>query len=363
MPKGYFPQDDTGLIFGGTRAAPDISFEAMKELQQRATQIVLSDPAVAAVGSSVGASGWNASVNNGRLFISLKPPSERPGVTSQTVINRLRPKLLDVGGMRVFMFPAQDVRGGGRQSSSSYQYTLWSPNLDELLANVPRVVAKVQTLPELVDVTTDREQNGLQANVVIDRQAASRYGVRIQDIDNALNNAFAQRQISTIYSERNQYRVILEIDPLFQRDPSDLTRLYVAGADGVQVPLSSVARIERGLAPLVINHQGSFPVGHRHLQPRAEHHAVAGAGRDRPGGGRAASAGIDPRRAGRRRAAGAAVRRHAAAGDPGGAARGLHHPRRAVREPGAPADHHLHAAVRRPRRAAGAAWRSTPSSP
>jgi multidrug efflux pump len=259
MPKGYFPQDDTGLIFGGTRAAPDISFEAMKELQQRATQIVLSDPAVAAVGSSVGASGWNASVNNGRLFISLKPPSERSGVSSQTVINRLRPKLLDIGGMRVFMFPAQDVRGGGRQSSSSYQYTLWSPSLDELLANAPRVVAKAQTLPELVDVTTDREQNGLQANVIIDRPAASRYGVRIQDIDNALNNAFAQRQISTIYSERNQYRVILEVDPLFQRDPSDLTRLYVAGAAGAQVPLSSVARIERGLAPLVINHQGSFP--------------------------------------------------------------------------------------------------------
>jgi multidrug efflux pump len=259
MPKGYFPQDDTGLIYGGTRAAPDISFEAMKELQQRATKIVLSDPAVAYVGSSVGASGWNASVNNGRLFISLKPPSERPGVSSQMVINRLRPKLLDVGGMRVFMFPAQDVRGGGRQSSSSYQYTLWSPNLDELLPNVQRVVAKVQTLPELVDVTTDREQNGLQANVVIDRPAAARYGVRIQDIDNALNNAFSQRQISTIYSARNQYRVILEVDPLFQRDPSDLTRLYVAGKDGVQVPLSSVAKIERGLAPLVINHQGSFP--------------------------------------------------------------------------------------------------------
>jgi hydrophobe/amphiphile efflux-1 (HAE1) family protein len=259
MPKGYFPQDDTGLIFGGTRAAPDISFERMKELQQRATQIVLSDPAVAAVGSSVGASGWNASVNNGRLFISLKPPAERPGVTSQTVINRLRPKLLDVGGMRVFMFPAQDIRGGGRQSSSSYQYTLWSPNLDELLANMPKVVAKVQSLPELVDVTTDREQNGLQANVVIDRQDAARYGVRLQDIDNALNNSFAQRQISTIYAARNQYRVILEVDPQFQRDPSDLSRVYVAGANGVQVPLSSVARVERGLAPLVINHQGSFP--------------------------------------------------------------------------------------------------------
>ena len=258
-PKGFFPQDDTGLIFGGTRAAPDISFESMKELQQRATAIVLSDPAVAYVGSSVGASTFNASVNNGRLFISLKPPRERGYLSSQEVINRLRPKLLDVGGMRVFMFPAQDVRAGGRQSSSSYQFTLWDPDLDELLRLVPRVVVKVQSLPELVDVTTDREQNGLQANVVIDRLAASRLGVRIQDIDNALNNAFSQRQISTIYSDRNQYRVILEVDSLFSRDPSDLSKVYVDTPNGSQVPLSSVARIEKAMAPLVINHQGQFP--------------------------------------------------------------------------------------------------------
>ena len=215
--------------------------------------IVLSDP-LAYVGSS-GRRGLSGSVTKGG--VSPQAASERPGVTSQTVSIVLRS--FACRGMRVFMFPAQDVRGGGRQSSSSYQYTLWSPNLEELLANVPRVVAKVQTLPELVDVTTDREQNGLQANMVIDRPAASRYGVKLQDIDNTLNNAFAQRQISTIYSERNQYRVILEVDPQFSRDPSDLTRLYVAGAGGVQVPMSSVARVERGLAPLVINHQGSFP--------------------------------------------------------------------------------------------------------
>jgi multidrug efflux pump len=258
-PKGFFPQDDTGLIYGGTRASPDISFEAMKGLQQRATQIVLSDPAVAYVGSSVGTSSYNASVNNGRLFISLKPPSERGNVSSNQVINRLRPKLLDVGGMRVFMSPAQDIRAGGRQSNSSYQFTLWDPDLGELLKLVPQVTTRIQKLPELVDVNTDREQNGLQANVVIDRTAAARLGVRIQDIDNALNNAFSQRQISTIYSERNQYRVILEVDPLFSRDPSDLTQVYVAGNGSTQVPLSSVARIEKTLAPLVINHQGQFP--------------------------------------------------------------------------------------------------------
>jgi hydrophobe/amphiphile efflux-1 (HAE1) family protein len=258
-PKGFFPLDDTGLIFGGTRASPDISFEAMKELQLQATRIVLSDPAVAYVGSSVGASGYNASINAGRLFISLKPPSERGNVSSWQVINRLRPKLLDAGGMRVFMFPAQDVRAGGRYSSSSYQFTLWDPDLPELLRLVPVVVNKVKNLPELIDVSTDREENGLRANVAIDRQAAARLGVRIQDIDNALNNAFSQRQVSTIYGERNQYRVILEVDPLFQRDPSDLRQVYVAGAGGTQVPLASVARIEKSLAPLVINHQGSFP--------------------------------------------------------------------------------------------------------
>src|SRR5581483_4787630 len=149
----------TGLIFGGTRAAPDISFEAMKVLQQRATQIVLSDPAVAYVGSSVGGSTFNASVNNGRMFIALKPLDVRGNVSSQQVINRLRPKLLDVGGMRVFMFPAQDIRAGGRQSSSSYQFTLWDPDIDELFKYVPKVLERIQALPEVVDVTTDREQN------------------------------------------------------------------------------------------------------------------------------------------------------------------------------------------------------------
>ena len=256
-PKGYFPQDDTGLIFGGTRASPDISFKAMTELQQRAAEIVLADPAVAALGSSVGTSG-SASVNRGQLFISLKPLSER-GVSTAAVVNRLRPKLSDVGGMRVFMVPAQDVRAGGRSSSSQYQFTLWGPNIEELQHWVPVVQARMQQMPELVDVTTDREQGGLQANVVIDRNAASRYGVRIQDIDNALNNAFSQRQVSTIYTERNQYRVVLEVDPQFQRDPSDLTRIHVPGTNGTQVPLASVARIERALAPLVINHQGSYP--------------------------------------------------------------------------------------------------------
>jgi multidrug efflux pump len=259
VPKGYFPQDDTGLVFGGTEASTDISFEAMEKLQQQATDIVLADPAVAGVGSSVGASGFNASVNRGRLFISLKPLAERGNVTTQQVVDRLRNKLNHVPGIRVFMRPAQDIRTGGRQSDSQYQFTLWSADIDQLQAWVPKVLARVKQVPGVVDVTTDREQGGLQAIVNIDRTAASRLGVRIQDIDNALNDAFSQRQISTIYGPRNQYRVILEVDSQFRRDPNDLGRIYVPGKGNAPVPLSAVAKVERGIAPLVVNHQGQFP--------------------------------------------------------------------------------------------------------
>ena len=259
VPKGYFPQDDTGLIFGGTEASTDISFEAMKVLQEKAMDIVLADPAVAGLGSSVGASGFNASVNRGRLFISLKPLNERGGVSTQRVVARLRTKLLNIPGIRVFLVPSQDLRVGGRQSNSQYQFTLWSGEIDTLQQWVPKVLDRVKEIPGVIDVTTDREQGGLQASVVIDRTAAARYGVRIQDIDSALNDAFSQRQISTIYGTRNQYRVIMEVDPKYSRDPTDLAQIYVAGRGNTQVPLSAVARVERGIAPLVVNHQGQFP--------------------------------------------------------------------------------------------------------
>src|SRR5712692_8716094 len=258
-PKGWFPQDDTGLIWGGTQASTEISFQAMYELQQKAEAIVRADPAVANVGSSIGTSPYSASVNRGSLFTSLKPLSERGGLSAQAVANRLRLKTADIPGLRAFFFPMQDVRIGGRSADSTYQYTLWDTDYGELLLWAPRVLAKVQTVPGLVDVSTDREQGGLQVNVSIDRTAASRLGVRVQDIANALNNAYAQRQVSTLYTQRNQYRVILEIDPLYQRDPSDLARIYVSGANNTQVPLTAVTKIERGLSPLVVNHQGQFP--------------------------------------------------------------------------------------------------------
>jgi len=259
IPKGFFPQDDTGLVFGGTEASPDVSFQAMLALQKQVVDIVMADPAVFGVGSSVGGSVFSGSVNRGRLFISLKPLNERGGLSTARVIDRLRNKLRAVTGISLFMVPAQDLRIGGRQSNSQYQFTLWTANLDELGQWLPKVVARVKTLPGLVDVTTDREQGGLQLDVTIDRQAAARLGVQIQDIDNALNNAYAQRQISTIYGPRNQYRVILEVEAPYRRDPNDLTSLYVPGAGGVQVPLSAVAKFERSIAPLVVNHQGSYP--------------------------------------------------------------------------------------------------------
>jgi len=258
-PKGFFPQDDTGLIFTSTRASPDISYKAMVEMQTRVRDIILDDPAVYAAGSSVGGSAWSASVNQGRLFVALKPLAERGNIPTQRVIDRLRPKFARIPGIEVYMFPAQDVRVGGRYGRSQYQFTLWSSDLDELLKWVPKAVDRVKLVPGIVDVSTDREQGGFQLNVSIDRAAASRYGVRVQDIDAALADAYAQRQISTIYTERNQYRVVMEVDPVFQRDPNDMAHIYVPGRNGAQIPLSNVAKFERSIAPLVVNHQGQFP--------------------------------------------------------------------------------------------------------
>jgi len=258
-PKGFFPLDDTGLIYGGTQASTEISFEAMYDLQQKAEAVVRSDPAVAGIASSIGTTGWSPSVNRGTLFISLKPLDERGGTTTQAVVNRLRQKTANIPGLNVFFFPMQDVRVGGRQTDSTYQFTLWDTDYRELQEWAPRVLAAIKALPGLVDVSTDRDQGGLQVNVSIDRVAASRLGVRVQDVANALNNAYSQRQISTIYTQRNQYRLIMEIDPAYQRKPGDLDRIYVAGAHDTQVPLTAVTNIVQGLSPLVVNHQGQFP--------------------------------------------------------------------------------------------------------
>jgi hydrophobe/amphiphile efflux-1 (HAE1) family protein len=254
-PKGYFPQDDTGLLFGFTEASPDISFPAMAELQQKAGDIVVSDPAVAGVSSFVGG---QSTVNHGTFYVSLKPEGERK-LSALQVIARMRQKLDALAGLRVYFFPVQDLRAGARQGKAQYQLTLWDPNFAELVEWFPKVLERVRKVPGLVDVASDREKGGLEANVVIDRPAASRLGVAIQDIDNALGDAYAQKQISTIFSQRNQYRVVLEVTPSRSRDPSDFADLYVPGRNHVAVPLSAVAHVERTSAPLVVNHQGQFP--------------------------------------------------------------------------------------------------------
>jgi hydrophobe/amphiphile efflux-1 (HAE1) family protein len=259
IPKSAFPEDDTGLIYGSTRASPDVSFNTMIELQRRVATIVGADPAVADVGAGIGAASFSGQVNRGTLFFTLKPLPERENMTSQQVIARLRQKLLQVPGIQLFMFPAQDVRVGGRQTDSQYQFTLWSDNLDSLIEWAPKVTERLRQIPSIVDVSTDRDQSGLQLSVNTDRRRASALGVKMQAIDASLNNAFAQRQISMIYTARNQYRVIIEIDPAFQRDPTDLDHLYTSGFGGVAVPLSAVASFERGTMPLVVNHQGQFP--------------------------------------------------------------------------------------------------------
>jgi multidrug efflux pump len=266
-PKGFFPPDDSGFVGAYAGASQDISFQQMTVLVQRAAAIVQADPAVAAVGSSVGGSAWSGTVNNGRLFIGLKPPAERGGMSTSAIVDRMRLAVADIPGLRVFMWPAQQLPYlGGRASQSQYQFTLMDADAEELSLWLPRVQDRIRRIPGIIDVTTDRQLGGLQANVVIDRSAASRLGIQVQDIDNALNNAFSQRQISTVFTQRNQYRVILEVDPQFQQDPTNINRVFVGGgtAQGVsrgatQVPLAVLARLEKSNTPLSVNHQSQYP--------------------------------------------------------------------------------------------------------
>jgi hydrophobe/amphiphile efflux-1 (HAE1) family protein len=257
VPKGFMPQQDTGIIMGSTLADPDVSFQTMEDRQRQAVDVLLADPAIDTVASTVGvASGW-ASLNRGQLTISLKPLRQR-AASSDDVIERLRGKLAHVDGIQTFLFSAQDLRGGGRQGGSLYQYALVTQDLAAMRHWALALEDKLKQTPGIVDVTSDQDKAGPQVDVTIDRDAAARLGIRVADIDNALNNAYSQRQVSTIYAQRNQYKVVLEIDPRLQVDPSLLERLYVGAAGGAQVPLSSVARFERGTAPLAVRHQGQF---------------------------------------------------------------------------------------------------------
>ena len=256
VPKGFFPQQDTGVIGGSIQAAQDISFEAMRQKQRQFSDIVLSDPGVDTVVAFVGGNG--GTVNTGRMFITLKPLSERR-VSADQVIGRLRRKLAAVPGAVLYLQAQQDIRVGGRPSGSQYQFTLSSESLSDLNDWAPRMMAKMKTLPLLRDVATDQQDKGLQANLVIDRDTASRFGILPQTIDNTLYDAFGQRQVSTIYSQLNQYHVVLDVDPRFQENPDALKNIYVPAANGTQVPLSAFTHFEQNTTALAVNHQGQFP--------------------------------------------------------------------------------------------------------
>jgi multidrug efflux pump subunit AcrB len=230
----------------------------MNAKQLQASAIVLADPAVDKIMSNAGSGGGNTS-NTGKLFISLKPFADRPGVTADDVINRLRPKLAELRGFRIFLQAAQDITVGTRQSRTQYQYTLQSPDIAELghWANV--MTDKMQAMPQLQDITTDQQDTASRTMVRIDRDLASRLGISTQAIDDTLYDAFGQRQVATIFTQLNQYHVVLEVDPKFQQDPSSLRLIYVKSASGAQVPLSAFTTFEPSTSALSINHQGQFP--------------------------------------------------------------------------------------------------------
>ena len=258
VPKGLFPPQDIGLIMGTTEARTDVSFQAMAERQQKAIRIVMSDPAVATVGSFIGAGGPIATANQGRMFITLKPVADRDATPDQ-VVNRLRPKLARVEGLAVYLQAAQDIRVGGRMGKGQFQFVLWDESLEELREWGPRFIERLKKVPGLADVSSDQDAASRQVAVTVDRDAAARLGIDMTTVDNVLEDAFAQRQVSTIYTQRNQYHVVLEVDPKEQEDASSLSRLYVPAAGGRQIPLDAIARFEPTTAPISVSHQGQFP--------------------------------------------------------------------------------------------------------
>jgi multidrug efflux pump len=258
IPKGFFPQQDTGRINGSIQGDQDVSFQAMRGLMTQLARTVLEDPAVDAVMGFNGGGFGGRALNTGNMFIALKPLAERK-ISADEVIARLRGKLARIPAVTLYLQPVQDLRVGGRMSNAQYQYTLQSDNVQDLLIWGPRMLEKLKTLPGLLDVNSDQQNKGLQAGLVIDRAMAARLGITTQMIDNTLYDAFGQRQVSTIYTSLNQYHVVMEVEPQFWQNPDGLKQIYVKAPDGAQVPLSAFTHYEPSTAPLVVNHQGQFP--------------------------------------------------------------------------------------------------------
>jgi len=259
VPKGFFPVQDTGVIQGISEASQRISFPAMAQKQQELAQVILKDPAVESLSSFIGVDGTNTTLNSGRILINLKPLGQRK-IDASAVMNRLQTALAQVDGITLYMQPVQDLTVEDRVSRTQYQYTLESPNADELNTWTTRFISKLKTLPQLQDVATDQQTGAAQTTLVIDRVTASRLGITPLAIDQTLYDAFGQRQVSTLFTQSNQYHVILETMPNFQNNPAKLQDIYVRSTNGTSVPLSTFSHFESGTAPLSINRQGQFPV-------------------------------------------------------------------------------------------------------
>ncbi len=258
VPKGFFPIQDAGVIQGTSEAPQSISFPAMAERQQALARVILKDPAVESLSSFIGVDGTNTTLNSGRIQINLKPLDERDASAIE-VIRRLQPELAKVEGITLYMQPVQDLTVDARVSRTQFQYTLDDPNTDELNTLAPKVIGALRARPELRDVSSDRQDAGPRVTLSIDRGTAARLGITPQNVDNTLYDAYGQRQVSTIYTELNQYHVVLTVKPNFQQDPSGLQSIYLSSISGGQVPLAAITHASETTGPLVINRQGQFP--------------------------------------------------------------------------------------------------------
>jgi multidrug efflux pump len=257
VPKGFFPQEDTGLVIAVTEASPDVSFARMMELQRAVADVIRAEPGVARVASFIGPDGTNPTPNTGRLSITLAPQDDRKD-DADAILAHLRPKLARIKDVSVYLQSVQDLQIDARASRTPYQFTLEDADANELAAWTPRVIAALRALPELRDVTSDFQEAGLGSTVTIDRDTASRLGVSAQNIDDVLYDAFGQRQVSTIFTQLNLYRVVLELQPGLGKDQRSFGQLYVTSTSGAQVPLSTFVHVTEGPVPLAVNHQGQF---------------------------------------------------------------------------------------------------------
>ncbi|HUB34258.1 MAG TPA: multidrug efflux RND transporter permease subunit [Bryobacteraceae bacterium] len=259
IPKGFFPVQDTGVILGISEAPQTVSFPSMAERQQALSRVILKDPAVESLSSFIGVDGTNSTLNSGRIQINLKPLEDRK-VSASDVIRRLQPQLAAVEGITLYMQPVQDLTVEDRVSRTQYQYSLEDPDASELSIWATRLAAKLQGSARLRDLASDQQNTGLQTRLLIDRSTASRLGITPQNIDDTLYDAFGQRQVAIMFTQLNQYRVVLEIKPDFQLGPGDLHDIFLRSSTGGEVPMDAITRWEQLTSPLVVNHQGQFPV-------------------------------------------------------------------------------------------------------